>query len=141
MTSLSSRSIRAARLPLSRSGLQRRRERQGTVAQGSFKDAARIRELAAICDVLTVEIEHVNCDVLDELVAEGKPGDRHRGVIRIIQDKFMQKQHFCEARRRSWAIHGCSRRSKLGGHRRGAGLPVHAQGAERSIRRQGECCR
>ena len=48
-------------------------ERQGTVVQGSFKDAARIRELVAICDVLTVEIEHVNCDVLDELVAEGSP--------------------------------------------------------------------
>eukprot|EP00946_MAST-07B_sp_MAST-7B-sp1_P001758 g1758.t1 len=71
-------------------------ERQGTVVQGSFKDAARIRELAAICDVLTVEIEHVNCDVLDELVAEGKPVRPSPGVIRIIQDKFMQKQHFAK---------------------------------------------
>ena len=31
-----------------------------TFVAGSFKDAAKIRELAAACDVLTVEIEHVN---------------------------------------------------------------------------------
>jgi phosphoribosylaminoimidazole carboxylase len=65
-----------------------------TFVAGSFKDAAKIRELAAACDVLTVEIEHVNCDVLDELVAEGKPVRPSPGVIRIIQDKLVQKQHF-----------------------------------------------
>ena len=68
MTSLSSRSIRAARSPQPvRSAAAG--ERQGTVVQGSFKGGQDSRTRCH-CDVLTVEIEHVNCDVLDELVAE-----------------------------------------------------------------------
>ena len=65
--------------------------------QGSFKDPASIRKLAAIADVLTVEIEHVNCDVLDELVKEGVPVRPSPDCIRIIQDKLAQKQHFEKA--------------------------------------------
>ena len=34
-----------------------------TTIQGSFKDPESIRKLAAVSDILTVEIEHVNCDV------------------------------------------------------------------------------
>ena len=62
--------------------------------KGSFQDPASIRQLAAIADVLTVEIEHVNCDVLDELVKEGVPVRPSPDCIRIIQDKLAQKQHF-----------------------------------------------
>jgi len=63
--------------------------------EGSFKDPEAIRKLAAVCDVLTVEIEHVNCDVLDEIEAEGKvPVRPSPKVIRIIQDKYVQKKHF-----------------------------------------------
>ena len=38
--------------------------------QGSFNDA-NISGSAAQCDVLTVEIEHVNCDALDKIVRGG----------------------------------------------------------------------
>ena len=63
--------------------------------EGSFKDPEAIRKLASVCDVLTVEIEHVNCDVLDEIEAAGKvPVRPSPKVIRIIQDKFAQKKHF-----------------------------------------------
>jgi phosphoribosylaminoimidazole carboxylase len=65
--------------------------------QGSFKDPEAIRTLASVADVLTVEIEHVNCDVLDELVAEGLPVYPSPDCIRIIQDKLKQKQHFSSA--------------------------------------------
>ena len=34
---------------------------------GSFSDPEKIRELAAKVDVLTVEIEHVNVDVLEDI--------------------------------------------------------------------------
>ena len=61
---------------------------------GSFSDSEKIRELAVKVDVLTVEIEHVNVDVLEEvqttLRVEVHPNP---STIRIIQDKFRQKEH------------------------------------------------
>ena len=61
---------------------------------GAFSDPAKIRELAEKVDVLTVEIEHVNADVLEKiqpsLVLGVHPAP---STIRTIQDKFSQKQH------------------------------------------------
>ena len=61
---------------------------------GSFSDPEKIRELAAKVDVLTVEIEHVGVDVLEEVrrthAMEVHPAP---STIRIIQDKFRQKEH------------------------------------------------
>jgi len=61
--------------------------------EGSFKDEAKIRELAEFCDVLTVEIEHVNCDILEQIQSEGKTVEPSPATIRLIQDKFVQKEH------------------------------------------------
>lgn len=66
---------------------------------GSFTDPQKIRELASKVDVLTVEIEHVDVDALESLAAatNGRlaihPSPR---TIRIIQDKFRQKEHLRE---------------------------------------------
>ena len=61
---------------------------------GSFTDPQAIRKLAQQCDVLTVEIEHVNTDALEEVATgtatEVQPSWR---TVRIIQDKFKQKVH------------------------------------------------
>lgn len=64
---------------------------------GSFKDPAKIRALAASCDVLTVEIEHIETDVLEELATK-QGGDAvavHPSwrTLRLIQDKFLQKDY------------------------------------------------
>ncbi|KZT20561.1 Phosphoribosylaminoimidazole carboxylase [Neolentinus lepideus HHB14362 ss-1] len=61
---------------------------------GSFADPEKIRELAERVDVLTVEIEHVNADVLEE-VQRSRSVQVHPApsTIRIIQDKFLQKEH------------------------------------------------
>ena len=59
----------------------------------SFKDDAHIRELSAQCDVLTVEIEHVDCDSLAKLEQEGKYVQPSSATIRLIQDKYLQKVH------------------------------------------------
>lgn len=61
---------------------------------GSFTDPAKIRELAAKVDVMTVEIEHVDVGVLEE-VSHALPLGVHPNpsTIRIIQDKFIQKQY------------------------------------------------
>lgn len=54
-------------------------------------------ELATLCDVLTVEIEHVNCDILADLDAKGvvkvQPSPK---TIAVVQDKHAQKEHFKE---------------------------------------------
>lgn len=67
---------------------------------GSFVDPVKIRELAGRVDILTVEIEHVNVDVLDELQAHSKIAIHPSpSTIRTIQDKYLQKQHL--------RVHGC----------------------------------
>ncbi|KJZ77861.1 hypothetical protein HIM_02498 [Hirsutella minnesotensis 3608] len=74
-----------------------------TRPKSSFKDAAAVRELAARCDVLTVEIEHVNTDVLEDVAERGVVVDgRTKKVpvhpswrtLRLVQDKYAQKEHF-----------------------------------------------
>ncbi|CDH51317.1 phosphoribosylaminoimidazole carboxylase [Lichtheimia corymbifera JMRC:FSU:9682] len=61
---------------------------------GAFKDPVKIRELASKVDVLTVEIEHVDAQVLAEIEKEGKvkvhPSAK---TVQTIQDKYAQKQH------------------------------------------------
>ena len=77
------------------------------VTQGSLADAAAIRALirlasndddknsaSACCDVLTVEIEHVGVQVLQELELEGINVQPSSRVLSIIRDKFLQKEHF-----------------------------------------------
>ena len=61
---------------------------------GSFSDPAKIRELAAKVDVLTVEIEHVDASMLEELESL-KTCAVHpsASTIKTIQDKFIQKSH------------------------------------------------
>jgi len=66
----------------------------GQAVEGSFKDPAKIRELAARADVLTVEIEHVECATLEELQKEGMQVQPEPACIRLIQDKLVQKRHF-----------------------------------------------
>ena len=82
----------------------------GLHVTGSFKDAAKIRELATRCDILTVEIEHVDTVVLEDIAQNGvqiSAGDGSKSTkrvvvhpswrsIRLIQDKFLQKEHFRE---------------------------------------------
>lgn len=70
---------------------------------GSFTDAPAIRELASKCGILTVEIEHVDTNVLEELdnkyLARGQKIEFQPSweTIRIIQDKYLQKQRLVDA--------------------------------------------
>jgi phosphoribosylaminoimidazole carboxylase len=61
-----------------------------------FTDARAIDALAAKCDVLTCEIEHVNTDALAavETRVVVQPPSR---IVALIQDKLVQKQHFQRA--------------------------------------------
>ena len=74
---------------------------------GSFNDPEKIRELARRCDVLTVEIEHINTEVLKEIATKGvtiEPGVVKKvpvhpswETLELIKDKYLQKEHFKKA--------------------------------------------
>jgi phosphoribosylaminoimidazole carboxylase len=61
---------------------------------GSYKDAEKIRELATHCGVLSVETEHIDTTVLEEIATCTKvavhPSWR---TLRLIQDKYEQKAY------------------------------------------------
>lgn len=62
--------------------------------EGSFKDAQAIKKLSAACDVITVEIEHVDTAVLEQIATETKARvEPSWKTIRTIQDKYLQKEH------------------------------------------------
>ncbi|PWA91237.1 phosphoribosylaminoimidazole carboxylase [Artemisia annua] len=61
---------------------------------GSFDDSATVEEFAKRCEILTVEIEHVDADTLEKLEKQGVDCQPKASTIRIIQDKFLQKVHF-----------------------------------------------
>jgi phosphoribosylaminoimidazole carboxylase len=69
-----------------------------SVLQGDLLDPEAIRGLVQNgCDVLTVEIEHVGVDVLEELeVKDGVNVQPSSRVLRIIQDKWTQKEYFAK---------------------------------------------
>ncbi|KAL9550711.1 hypothetical protein MBANPS3_004603 [Mucor bainieri] len=65
-----------------------------THIQGAFNDAAKITELASQVDVLTVEIEHVNADVLAQIEQEGRVRVCPSAfTVKTIQDKYNQKKY------------------------------------------------
>jgi 5-(carboxyamino)imidazole ribonucleotide synthase len=62
--------------------------------KGNIKDAQAINALAQECDVISYEIEHINVDVLLELEAQGKKIIPSPQILKIIQDKGLQKQFY-----------------------------------------------
>ncbi|MDJ1479377.1 5-(carboxyamino)imidazole ribonucleotide synthase [Cytophagaceae bacterium YF14B1] len=62
--------------------------------QGSLMDFDAVYAFGKNVDVLTIEIEHVNVDALEKLEAEGVKVYPQPKVIRIIQDKRVQKQFY-----------------------------------------------
>lgn len=78
-----------------------------THVDGSYTDPEKIRELARLSDVLTVETEHVDTYVLEDIATRGVMINDENGssklkmvdiqpcwrTIRTIQDKYVQKEH------------------------------------------------
>lgn len=64
---------------------------------GSYKDAEKIRDLASRCGILSVETEHVDTTVLEEIATTTKvavcPSWK---TLRLIQDKFEQKAYLAK---------------------------------------------
>ncbi len=70
--------------------------KQSVVLEGGLNDEAKLRDLAKSCDVLTCEIEHIGTEVLLKLEEEGVNVQPSGRVVKIIQDKYAQKEHFAK---------------------------------------------
>ncbi len=57
-----------------------------------FKSAEGIRDIAAVSDFMTFEIESANAEALEELVSKGHMINPSPQTLSIIKDKFAQKQ-------------------------------------------------
>lgn len=63
---------------------------------GSITDFDTVYNFGKKADIITIEIEKVNIDALEQLEKEGKKVFPQARVIRLIQDKGVQKQFFKE---------------------------------------------
>ncbi len=61
---------------------------------GSFKNFDEVMNFGKDKDIITVEIEHVNVDALEELERLGKKVYPQPGVLRMVQDKGLQKEFY-----------------------------------------------
>lgn len=64
--------------------------------QGSLQDYDTVYNFGKNLDVITIEIEKVNVEALEALEKEGKRVYPQPSVIRLIQDKRIQKQFYLE---------------------------------------------
>jgi 5-(carboxyamino)imidazole ribonucleotide synthase len=61
---------------------------------GSFRKFEDVMEFGKEVDIITVEIEHVNVDALEELERMGKKVYPQSRVLKVIQDKGLQKEFY-----------------------------------------------
>lgn len=61
---------------------------------GSFRDYQTVMDFAKDVDLLTIEIEGVNIEAVEELAAAGLPVYPEPAVLRIIRDKGLQKSFY-----------------------------------------------
>ena len=61
---------------------------------GNFKSFDDVIRFGRDMDVITVEIEHVNVDALEELERMGKKVYPQPSVLRVVQDKGLQKEFY-----------------------------------------------
>lgn len=65
-----------------------------TFVVGNFNDYQTVLDFGKTVDVLTIEIEHVNIEALEELERMGKKVFPRPSALRTIQDKGLQKQFY-----------------------------------------------
>lgn len=64
---------------------------------GDFKDYQTVLDFGRSVDVISIEIENVNVDALEKLESEGKSVFPSPKILRMIQDKGLQKQFYKDA--------------------------------------------
>ena len=64
--------------------------------KGSLMDFDTVYQFGKLVDLLTIEIENVNLDALDQLEAEGLPVFPSPKTLRLIQNKGVQKEFYAQ---------------------------------------------
>ncbi|QIK37885.1 5-(carboxyamino)imidazole ribonucleotide synthase [Caldichromatium japonicum] len=64
---------------------------------GHYHDPAKLRELAASCDIVTFDIEDIDTETLIQLEHEGFRIHPSPRILAVIQDKLMQKETLAAA--------------------------------------------
>lgn len=72
------------------------REIASSFTRGDFNDYQTVLDFGKNMDVLTIEIEHVNVDALEELEKSGVKVYPQPHIIKMIQDKGLQKLFYSE---------------------------------------------
>jgi len=67
-----------------------------TFIQGGLKDVNAIEQLAGISDIVTYEIEHIDNQRLMDIENTGKAVVPSPSILKIIQDKGLQKQFYAD---------------------------------------------
>lgn len=62
--------------------------------QGDFRNEEEVLRFGRECSMITVEIEHVSTEALEKLEAEGVPVYPQPQLLRLVQDKGLQKEFF-----------------------------------------------
>lgn len=65
-------------------------------SEGSFKDYETVLAFGRQMDVVSIEIEHVNTEALEQLEKEGITVHPHPKALKIIKDKGLQKQFYTQ---------------------------------------------
>jgi len=64
---------------------------------GNIKSAEDIGKLAKVCDYMTIEVEHVNVDAMEQASVDGVSVNPKPSTVGLIQDKYIQKGTFHSA--------------------------------------------
>jgi phosphoribosylaminoimidazole carboxylase PurK protein len=64
---------------------------------GNLYDAAALQQLAERSDYLTIEIEHLDAGLLEQIAQSGKAVNPSPATVKMIQDKYQQKVWLREA--------------------------------------------
>ena len=62
-----------------------------------LRDESALSELASRSSFITIEIEHIDATVLEEIEKNGTPVNPSPATVRLIQDKYLQKKALIEA--------------------------------------------
>ena len=84
--------------------------------QGSIQDYETVLDFGRKVDCLTIEIEHVNVEALEQLESEGLPIYPRPAALRIIQDKILQKAFYAQHEIPTAAFHVLGSAAELGRH-------------------------
>ncbi len=80
---------------------------------GSLLDFQTVYDFGKDCDIITIEIENVNTEALEKLEKEGKKVFPQPHIIRLIQDKRLQKQFYKDNNIPTAAFHLTNNRADL----------------------------